>query len=347
MYKNSILDIIGETPLISLTLDSKALANVYGKLELQNPYGMKDRVAKNIILKAKEDGLLLDGAPIIESSSGTMALGLALVGTYLGHEVHIVTDPRIDSLTKRKLKALGANLHVVNEMEKIGGWQKARLIYLNKLLERMPNAFWPQQYENINNPNAYNALADEAVEKIGKIDYLVGSVGSGGSLCGTAKALKKRNPNIKVVGVDAIGSSIFLQNDNPKRLQSGLGNSIQPKNVDHSLIDYVHWLNDEEAFNWTRELASQEKIFAGNSSGSVYAVSRWLSRNINVDLNILCIFPDRGDRYFETIYDDDFYNKFSLSKNHLNLNPKKENKIEVFNNWTFVNLKKVKTLETV
>lgn len=334
--KKSMIDLIGETPIISLRLDEESCAPVYAKLEMHNPFGMKDRVAKNIIMNAIKNGELKKGDPIVESSSGTLAMGVALVGTYLGYEVHIVTDPRLDDLTHRKLKALGANVHIVEKMGSEGGWQQARLNYLYKFLLDNPHAFWPCQYENPDNPLAYADLANDMNRELGKVDYLIGSVGSGGSLCGAAKALKKNNPNLRVVAVDAVGSAIFEQKDVPKRLQSGLGNSLQPMNVDYSIIDDVHWLNDEEAFAWTLELARHEKIFAGNSSGSVYAVSRWLSKQVGKEMNIACIFPDRGDRYVNTIYNEDYCQKHLLKTDLLNMSPIKNEKLVDVKNWSFV-----------
>ncbi|ADY24342.1 cysteine synthase family protein [Bacillus paranthracis] len=343
--RNTIIDLIGQTPLVKLRInDENREAAVYAKLEMQNPYGMKDRVAKQMILEAKRTGLLEEGAPIVESSSGTLAMGIAMVGTYLGHDVHIVTDPRIDDLTYKKLKSLGANIHVVNKMGDTGGWQRARLQYLKELLIKYPTAYWPKQYENIQNPLAYDQLAKDIVEQLGKIDYLVGAVGSGGSLCGTANSLKFTNPNLKVLAVDAVGSSVFFQKDRPYRLQGGLGNSLKPKNVDYSVIDDVHWLNDEEAFNWTLELARHEKIIAGNSSGSVYAVARWLSTQVERDKVIACIFPDRGDRYVDTIYDESFYLTHKLNRGNLNMNPIKIANIQDAEQWTYFHFNKGKSL---
>lgn len=340
---DSILDLIGKTPLIQLKLKKKNQASVYAKLEMYNPFGMKDRVAKEMILEAKNTGMLKEGAPIFESSSGTLALGIALVGTYLGHPVHIVTDPRIDKLTYSKLISLGAKVHVVEKMAEKGGWQQARLDFLENLLLCHPDAYWPKQYENPHNPQSYNKMADDIIKEIKQVDILVGAVGSGGSLCGTAKRLKSHNPNLKVIAVDAAGSAIFQQRDRPQRLQSGLGNSIQPHNVDYSVIDEVHWLNDEEAFNWTLELARNEKIFAGNSSGSVYAVATWLSSQLQ-NKNIVCIFPDRGDRYFKTIYGDSYFEENQLIKGNLNSSPLKIKKLKDTYNWSYIDFNKGKCL---
>jgi cysteine synthase A len=298
--RTDVIDAIGRTPLLRLR-DAPAGAPVFAKLELANPYGMKDRVAKQIILAARTDGTLAPDGLIVESSSGTMAMGVALVGTYLGHDVHIVTDPRIDPITRAKLSALGATVDIVPTMTG-AGWQSARLERLQAVLAENPGAFWPRQYDNPANPAAYTALANELVSELGRVDILVGSVGSGGSLCGTARALRAVSPDLTVVAVDAVGSAIFGQPDWPARLQSGLGNSLVPANVDFSVIDEVHWLSDREAFAATLELARAEKIFAGNSSGSAYLVARWAAARAAADKTVVAIFPDRGDRYVNTIY---------------------------------------------
>lgn len=301
MRFDGVIDAIGQTPLVRLALPAPEGVEVYAKLELQNLFAMKDRVAKQVILDAKRTGLLADGAPIIESSSGTMALGLALVGTSLGHPVHIVTDPRIDPITHTKLDALGCHVHVVTEMTS-AGWQSARLELLCRLLDDLDGAFWPRQYTNPQNPLAYRALAGELLADLERIDVLVGAVGSGGSLCGTTRALLGEVPNLRVVGVDCVGSLIFAQPDRPQRRQSGLGNSLQPSNVDYSVFDEVHWLNDDEAFEATKLLAREQKIFAGNTSGSVYQVLRHLASVAAPGSTIVGIFPDRGDRYHQSVY---------------------------------------------
>lgn len=344
MLLNNIIDAIGNTPLVKLRMRENSTAHVYAKLELLNPFGMKDRVAKHIILEAKKSGELADHAPIIESSSGTMALGLALVGTYYNHDVHIVTDPRIDKITYRKLKSLGCQIHIVEKMTK-NGWQSARLEYLSQLLERFPEAFWPRQYENSNNPLSYKFLSDELLSEVNHIDMLVGSIGSGGSLCGTARMLKKSNPKLHVVAVDTVGSVIFGQPDTPGRLQSGLGNSLIPLNVDHSVVDEVHWLNDHEAFSATLELAREEKIFAGNSSGSVYAVARWLSTQAPKDFNIAAIFPDRGDRYFDTVYNEDYRMEKEIGGPCILESPEKITLEQVAKSWSYALLNGVKSYE--
>lgn len=301
MRYDTLVDAIGNTPVVRLRADAPEGVEVYAKLELQNPYAMKDRVARRMILEARRTGALAEGAPVVESSSGTMALGLALVGTRLGHPVHIVTDPRIDPVTRAKLAAMGCTVHTVEAMTS-EGWQGARLERLADLLRELPGAYWPRQYGNPENPAAYRSLADELVTDLGTLDVLVGSVGSGGSLCGTSAALLERFPELKVVGVDCVGSVLFGQPDLATRKQSGLGNSLFPDNLDYRLFDEVHWLSDDEAFDATRRLAREQQIFAGNTSGSVYRVLTHLAAHAEPGTRLVGIMPDRGDRYADTVY---------------------------------------------
>lgn len=316
MKYDDLVDAIGHTPVVRLRTGPPTAA-VYAKLEMQNVFAMKDRVAKRVLLEARSNGLLQPGAPVFESSSGTMALGLALAGTLLGHPVHIVTDPRIDDVTLAKLRSLGCAVHVVDAMTS-HGWQSARLTRLAELMAEHDGAFCPRQYYNPQNPLAYGALADELVADLGRIDVLVGAVGSGGSLCGTARALRRaqraagRTEPVRVIGVDAVGSVLFEQPDRPGRRQSGLGNSLIPGNLSHADIDEVHWLNDHEAFAATRELARDECLFAGNSSGSVYQVLRHLALTLPEGATAVGLFPDRGDRYVDTIYSDDYWERAAL-----------------------------------
>jgi cysteine synthase len=310
-----IVQAIGRTPLVRLRGAASAPGTLFGKLELLNPFGMKDRAARRIIVEARRTGELRAGAPIVESSSGTMALGVALVGRALGHPVHIVTDPRIDPITLAKLHALGCGVHIVERMTQ-QGWQSARLERLSTLLVEMPDAFWTRQYENVGNPRGYAELAHELLEQLDRIDVLVGPVGSGGSLCGTARELRGRGMRPRVVGVDAVGSAIFGQPDQPARLQSGLGNSLIPPNVDFTMIDEVHWLSDAQAFTATHELARDEQIFAGNSSGSAYAVARWLSCTAPPGARVVAMLPDRGDRYASTLYNPEYLRDHAVGVAH-------------------------------
>lgn len=312
----SVLDLMRNSPLVTLRgrAVARPRARLSAKLECALPGAMKDRVALHMIERAEEAGLLAPGGVIAESSSGTMAEGLARVGSLKGYRVIIVTDPRIDELTRAKLSALGAELSIVDVYHPEGGWQRSRLERLHQVLEANPGAFWPRQYDSPENAGAYGAtLAGELLADLGTgLKILVASVGSGGSLCGTARALRREIPDLRVVAVDAVGSALFHQPDR-RRLQSGHGNSIIPGNIDYSLIDEVHWVGDGEAFNACRELARREGIFGGGSSGAVYVVASWMAGQGPADRDVVALLPDRGDRYFETVYSDRFFAEHGLA----------------------------------
>jgi cysteine synthase len=316
---SSILDLMKDTPLVALRGrgGSAARARLWCKLELALPGAMKDRIALGIVEEAEAAGALEPGGLIVESSSGTMAEGLARVGVLKGYRVIIVTDPRIDALTRAKLEALGAVVEVVETYHSNGGWQRSRLERLRQVIAANPGAFWTRQYDNPGNARAYErGLGREIFAALGsRLGALVGTVGSGGSLCGSARALRSELPGIRVVAVDAVGSALFYQPDR-RRLQSGHGNSLVPGNVDYSLIDEVHWVSDGEAFNACRELARNEGIFGGGSSGAAYVVALWIAEQTASDRDVVVILPDRGDRYYESIYSTRYLTDHGLAGAH-------------------------------
>ncbi|MFW9876543.1 MAG: PLP-dependent cysteine synthase family protein [Candidatus Thorarchaeota archaeon] len=325
-----ITETIGRTPIVMIE------KNLFAKLECFNPGGMKDRPALFMIKEAEKRGDLKPGMIIVESSSGTFARGLAEVAKAKGYTLIIVTDTRMDKMTRNILRAFDVKLEIVIKRLENGGWQQARLNKLYEILKKNnKNAFWPKQYDNIDNPRAYyHSLALELLEQIdGKIDILVAACGSGGSISGSAYTLKQYIPTIQIVAVDSVGSVIFGQPDLP-RLMSGMGMSIIPKNLNFNLIDEVHWVSDGEAFYMSRLLAKTTGIFAGGSSGAVYLVAKWLA-NKYPDKKVVCIFPDRGERYWETIYSDEW-----LKKNGVyNIKPASEpieitSKKEVATQWS-------------
>jgi cysteine synthase len=313
---NSLLELMKDTPLVALRgrAGARPRARLWCKLELSLPGAMKDRVALGIVEKAEAAGILEPGGLIVESSSGTMAEGLARVGALKGYRVIIVTDPRIDGLTRAKLEALGATLEVVDTYHPTGGWQRSRLERLRQVMAAHPGAFWTRQYDSPENACAYEeSLGCELLEALGsRLGALVGTVGSGGSLCGSARVLRRQLPELQVVAVDAVGSALFHQPDR-KRLQSGHGNSVVPGNIDYPIIDEVHWVSDAEAFNGCRELARREGIFAGGSSGAAYVVASWVAEQVEKDRDVVVILPDRGDRYFESVYSDGYFAAHDLA----------------------------------
>ncbi len=312
---NSILDLIRHSTLIQLrprAISSEG-ASLWGQLELQLPGGMKDRIALQIVEDAERAGELRPGSIIIESSSGSTAEGLARVGAAKGYKVIIVTDPRLDEITKAKLLALGAELEIVDRMDPVTGWQGTRLQRLREIMEKHPTAFWACQYDTPSNPAAYDRVGKAIYEGLGgNVAALVGTVGTGGSLCGIGRSLRKYVPSLKIVAVDAVGSVLFNQ-PNGKRLQSGHGNSLLPGNVNYPLIDEVHWVSDGEAFNGCLELVRRTGVFAGGSSGAAYVVASWVAEHYEKDQQVVAILPDRGDRYCANIYSPEFMQEKNLS----------------------------------
>lgn len=311
----SILELVRETRMVALSprFPERARARLWAQLDLALPGGMKDRVALGIIEEAEADGRLQPGGVILESSSGTMAEGLARVGGLKGYRVVIVTDPRIDELTRAKLDALGAELEIVDHYDPRGGWQASRLRRLKEMVDAIPGAFWACQYDNPANRRAYAQVGRDLAQALGpKIHALVGSVGSGGSLCGVGASLREQVPDLEIVAVDAVGSVLFHQPDR-KRLQSGHGNSIVPGNIRYELIDEVHWVADGEAFLACRELARRSGIFGGGSTGAAWIVASWVAQQAEPGEGVVVILPDRGDRYYRTIYSDAYLEEHGLT----------------------------------
>ncbi|MEU4097307.1 PLP-dependent cysteine synthase family protein [Streptomyces sp. NPDC026673] len=275
----------------------------WAKLEGFNPGGIKDRSALYMIEAARARGELLPGARVVESSSGTLGLGLALAGAVHGHPVTVVTDPGMEPPMAALLTAHGATVDIVAEAHPVGGWQQARRDRVRELLAADPTAWCPDQYHNPDNVAAYAALAHELVAQLGRIDVLVASVGTGGHSAGVSGPLRRFFPHLRLVGVDTTGSTIFGQPP-ATRLMRGLGSSIHPRNVDYPAFDEVHWVAAREAVWACRRLARDHYASGGWSVGSVALVSRWLARTLPAETRIVTIFPDGPQRYVGTVFDD-------------------------------------------
>ncbi|NUW39408.1 PLP-dependent cysteine synthase family protein [Nonomuraea rhodomycinica] len=277
----------------------------WAKLEGANPGGLKDRPALHIVGRARARGELAPGAMIVESTSGTFGLGLALAGIVHGHPVTVVTDPGMEAIVQRLLCSYGARVETVRRPHPDGGWQRARLDRVAELLAAHPGAYCPRQYDNPDNVAAYAGLARELLAQLGRVDVLVCSVGTGGHSAGVARTLREHNPRLRLVGVDATGSTIFGQPARP-RLMRGLGSSIHPRNVDHDAFDEVHWVAPHEAVWACRTLAATHYTTGGWSVGAVTVVAAWLARTEPAGRRIAAVFPDGPARYYTTVYDDGY-----------------------------------------
>ncbi|MES1241077.1 MAG: cysteine synthase family protein [Acidobacteriota bacterium] len=266
---------------------------------------MKLIPARYILDQARQEGLLRPGSMVIETTSGTFGLALAMLCNLEGYRLRLVSDSAVDPALSRRLVDLGAEVDIVRDEGTPGGIQQARLNRLAELRAQHPDHFWPSQYENPNNPNSYARCAELLAETVGRIDCLVGTVGSGGSMCGTSRYLRVLFPDLHVIGVDTHGSVLFGLPDEKKRLLRGLGNSLMPGNVDHSAFDEIHWVLGEEGFHATRLLHRRHALYAGPTSGAAYMAAHWWAGQ-NPDANVAVIFPDEGYRYQETVYNDDW-----------------------------------------
>lgn len=301
----ALLALVGRTPLARITTDLAGThPGFWAKLEGLGAGGMKARPAVSMLLGARARGELPPGAPVVESTSGTLGIGLAFAGQALGHPVTLVVDAELEPSMGKLLRAYGARLEFVDRPAREGGWQTARLIRLREVLARTPGAYWPDQYGNPDNVAGYASLAAELASRLDRIDILVCSVGTGGHSAGVAGPLRLHRPGLRLIGVDAAGSTIFGPPARP-RLMRGLGSSIRPRNVAHEAFDEVHWIGPAEAVHACRRLATGNFVSGGWSTGAVALVSAWAART-HPGAVVVTVFPDGPERYLGTVYDDGF-----------------------------------------
>lgn len=214
---------VGNTPVLRITAPFADDGHgFWAKLEGFNPGGMKDRPAMHMVERGRVRGDLQPGDRIVESTSGTLGLGLALAGTVYGHPVTLVTDPGLEPIIDRMLRAYGADVDMVTTAHRSGGWQQARRDRVAEILRSDARAWYPDQYNNPDNVDAYRGLALELLAQLGTIDVLVCSVGTGGHSAGVARVLRESNPGLRLIGVDTVGSTIFGQPAG-SRVMRGLG----------------------------------------------------------------------------------------------------------------------------
>ncbi|GAA2621610.1 PLP-dependent cysteine synthase family protein [Streptomyces axinellae] len=304
--------LVGNTPVVRVCEPfTPPDRGFWAKLEGFNPGGIKDRPGLHMVERARARGELARGARIVESTSGTLGLGLALAGLVHGHPVTLVTDPGLEPSMSRLLSAYGARVEIVTEPHPVGGWQQARRERVRELLAREPGAWCPDQYNNPDNTSAYTSLALELAAQVGHIDALVCSVGTGGHSAGVSRVLRQLYPGMRLVGVDTTGSTIFGQPART-RLMRGLGSSIHPRNVAYEHFAEVHWVAAPEAVWACRRLAASHYTTGGWSVGAVALVAGWVARQLPCDARVVAIFPDGPQRYLSTVYDDDYCARHGL-----------------------------------
>ncbi|WP_428742719.1 pyridoxal-phosphate dependent enzyme [Tenacibaculum sp.] len=316
-YAKNILETIGNTPLVRLNSVTKEVdALVLAKVETFNPgNSVKDRMALKMIEDAEADGRLKPGGTIIEGTSGNTGMGLALAAIVKGYKCIFVISDKQSKEKMDILRAVGAEV-VVCPTNVEPDDPRSYYSVSKRLGEETPNSWYVNQYDNPSNAQAhYEQTGPEIWEQTdGKITHFVVGVGTGGTISGTAKYLKEKNPNIKIWGIDTYGSvfkkyhetGIFDENEIYPYITEGIGEDILPKNVDFSLIDGFTKVTDKDAAIYTRKIAKEEGIFVGNSAGSAIKGLLQLKDEFKPDDVVVVLFHDHGSRYVGKMFNDDW-----------------------------------------
>ncbi len=295
-YYQQLSDLIGNTPLLKLNhVGVPEGAELFAKLELMNPLGsVKDRTGKYMVEAAERDGSLKPGGTIIEATAGNTGLGIAFAALNKGYKVIFVVPEKFSVEKLTLMRALGAQIvHTPRSEGMLGAERKA-----DELLKTLPDAVMMAQFHNQANPQAhYETTGPEIWRDLdGQIDYVVAGAGSGGTYSGVLRYLKEQKPGIKGVLADPVGSTIGGGEHGDYDIE-GIGNDFVADTMDMKLVDQVIKVNDAEALEGVRTLASHEGVIAGSSSGAAFAAAQKLIAS-GARGRIVVIFPDRGDRYF-------------------------------------------------
>lgn len=300
---SSVLDLVGGTPLLeakNLERELGLKAKILMKLEYLNPAGsVKDRIARVMILDAREKGLLKEGATLIEPTSGNTGIGLASMAASLGYRL-ILTMPETMSVERRNiLKAYGAEIVLTDGARGMtGAIEKAK-----ELAQEISDSFIPGQFENPVNPKAHIEMTGPEIweDTQGQVDIFVAGVGTGGTITGVGTYLKEKNPNVKIVAMEPSDSPVLSGGKpGPHKLQ-GIGAGFIPDTLDTEIYDEILTIGSEEAFSGARQIAQKEGVLVGISSGAAFAAAVKLAkRPENEGKTIVVLLPDSGDRYYST-----------------------------------------------
>jgi cystathionine beta-synthase len=313
-YKN-IIELIGNTPLLKLNkLTEGYKATVLAKLESLNPGGsVKDRIGISMIEAAERDGTLKPGGTIIEATSGNTGIGLALAANQKGYKCIFVTTEKASTEKKNYLKALGAEV-IIKPLSAKPGTPDHYVETAKRLNREIPNSLFAYQYGNTANPDAhYRTTGPEIWEATeGKVTHFVAGIGTGGTIIGTAKYLKEKNPNIKVIGADPYGSIFKTFKESGKTpegvpyLVEGIGQDIIPENVDVNLIDEIINVTDMDSVKMCRKLSKVEGIFCGSSTGTIAKVALDVAKDLDENAVVVFIVCDTGERYLSKYHSDEW-----------------------------------------
>lgn len=300
---NNVTELIGNTPVVKIQKFAKLYgleANLIVKLESFNPGGsVKDRIAFAMIEKARKDGIITEGATIIEPTSGNTGVGLAMVCAYFGYKTVLVMPDTMSVERRGLLKAYGAKIVLTPGSEGMKGAIKKAIEISNET----PNSFIPSQFENPANPEIHrNTTGVEIYEDLdGNLDFFVSGIGTGGTITGAGEYLKSKVPNLKVIAVEPENSPVLSKGTTGPHKIQGIGAGFVPNVLNTSVYDEVITISNDEAFNASRDLAISEGILVGISSGAaLYAGVKIANRPENKGKTIVIILPDTGERYLST-----------------------------------------------
>lgn len=314
-FQENILGLIGNTPLVKLNrLSRNVKAQVYAKMENLNPgYSVKDRIGVAMIEAAEREGTLKPGGTIIEATSGNTGIGLALAAAVKGYKCIFVMTDKASVEKSRYLKALGADV-VITPVSAKPGTPDHYVSTAKRIASETPNSFYPDQYSNAANPEAhYRTTGPELWRQTeGKITHFVAGLGTGGTISGTGRYLKEKNPSIRIIGADPYGSIFKTYKETGKIVETtpylveGIGQEIVPPNVHIKYVDEVVNVTDRESFELSRMLGRMEGIFCGGSTGTNLAAALRVASNLDENAIIVFIVCDTGEHYLSKHHSDEW-----------------------------------------
>ncbi|HET6862199.1 MAG TPA: pyridoxal-phosphate dependent enzyme [Pyrinomonadaceae bacterium] len=314
-FKENVLGLIGQTPLVKLNRLARGVnAQIFAKMESLNPgYSVKDRIGVAMIEAAERDGLLKPGGTVIEATSGNTGIGLALAAAVKGYKCIFVMTDKASVEKSRYLKALGADV-VITPVSAKPGTPDHYVSTARRIASETPNSFYPDQYSNPSNPDAhYRTTGPELWEQTGgKITHFVAGIGTGGTISGTGKFLKEKNPAIRIIGADPYGSIFKTFKETGKLVEAtpylveGIGQEIVPPNVHMKYIDEVVNVTDSESFEMSRMLGRTEGIFCGGSTGTNLGAALRVAKDLDEEAIVVFIVCDTGEHYLSKHHSDEW-----------------------------------------
>jgi cystathionine beta-synthase len=316
-YYNDILGLIGNTPLVKInhiTKQHNVKATVFAKMESLNPgYSVKDRIGISMIEAAEREGIIKRGGTLVEATSGNTGIGMALAAAVMGYKCIFALTDKVSVEKMRYLKSLGADIVVCPAAAK-PGTPDHYVETAKRIAAETPNSFYPDQYNHPANPAAHYRTTGPEIwnDTEGQITHFVASIGTGGTISGTGRFLKEKNPNIKVIGADPYGSIFKTYKESGRvpeatpYLVEGIGQSLPVGNADMKAIDEIINISDRESFELARQLSRREGIFCGGSTGTIFGAALKVAKDLDEDAVVVFIVCDTGEHYLSKFHSDEW-----------------------------------------